>query len=209
MLSGLRIRAVCADYSENNYRILGKYLKKSKQDSVREVDWREMDFEEEFDIILGDQPTQMIPYKYIPRILENCNRALKKDGICILRSGIRNSDKKSSLKNILAKNKNSRKDVFTYLWFPLFVYCCDFKTERMHVLDMKRELGKLFEKDAISEKDYISMAERIDALGDFSMNFPRMDKFKGMLKKQMKLLKVIRGNEVSPLSCIFVLKKKN
>ncbi len=98
---GMEVTVV--DYNKDNYNVLGEYrMHKNAKECFVKSDWQTMQFNEAFDLIIGDHIIGVLSKNDVPQVLQNIARALKKSGFFITKLYVR-KEKRKSMKEIFSK----------------------------------------------------------------------------------------------------------
>jgi hypothetical protein len=120
-----RIETVCADYhAESFIRFKGHMMREDRSVHI-DTDWREMDYWEEFDLVLGDLAFTMVGFRDWGNVAKRISRALKTEGRAIQRIWLRLPGKYSDFEYLIREHR-TRKGMhpfksFAYPFFQHFV----------------------------------------------------------------------------------------
>ena len=108
-----KIDTTICDWSEDVYRALKLLVKHKAKETFIRGDWREMNFGEKFDMIIGDCSTTVVPYKDLDTVISNVSRNLVPNGLAIQRIWVRHKKEKYSVSKIVK--------IFNYYILVLFL----------------------------------------------------------------------------------------
>ena len=177
---------VCADYNEENFRALGTQMHhRDSENCLVQVDWRRMNFDGEFNLILGDLATTVTPVKDHDLLLQTIAQSLKKNGLCILKTALRKNNKRMSHQDIfkLYRKERSYLNQFGAVWFEVMLADYDFKEDTMSCVKSYEELKKSFKRKIITKYEFEAFAQHWLSLGDFKMNIPLRTAFLAKARK--------------------------
>lgn len=146
------------DYNAENYKVLESFTRhKNTAEKFIESDWKNMEFSNEFDIIVGDHAISVLKKEDVPDVLEKISRALNKDSLFITKQYLR-FGKIKSLEQIFKEyyknfpNFQSRLITNTTLTRTL----ANKKTDYFVFKDAMKKITELYHEGKIKEKEYNS-----------------------------------------------------
>ena len=153
------------DYNAKTFHILGKGLRHPSVAHLVVQDWRNMEFENRFDVVIGDLAINMMSISEQAIVMKNISNALKKDGLLIHRVWIRQPGRytrpTTTFGDILAEHKAERPnaDYFFSLALPFIHYFFD---EERKCIDFQIMLQGLREayRDNLIPKECLRAFER-------------------------------------------------
>ncbi len=80
LLMKYQIDTTCADYHPASFHDFRKHMKHEDRSRLADTDWRKMEFDNEFDIILGDLAFTMLNARDWDNVARRMNRALRSRG---------------------------------------------------------------------------------------------------------------------------------
>jgi len=209
----LGIKATIVDFSQKNYRIMSKSMKYKFQGKEKFVlgDWRQMNLDKQFDLILADASLNMLDKKLFKKLIKNINRHLKQDGYFLSKTWIRYSDKKPNLISFIDHNRKRIKNTSFYeAAAPIFeLYFYNFKKDCFIFRDIWKGIKGLYEKGIVGRKEF-NQCNRL-GFDKFESQFfmPKKDWIEKEFRKywNIKTIKIFDFwlNKYFP---IYVLKKK-
>jgi len=142
------------DYNEQNFHILKEQMKHPSNEKLIVGDWREMDFKEEFDIVLGDLSLNYVPVEDRPVVFENIRKALARDGVSLQRMWTRKDGVYDDFDKILKERFEQRAgmDYFYSLAMPLLMYFYNEEKGYTQSQDILGGLKKAKEENKINEE---------------------------------------------------------
>jgi hypothetical protein len=113
------IDTTCADYHPSSFNDFRKQMIYEDKSRLADTDWREMGFDEEFDIILGDLSFTMLDVRDWDEVARRMSRALRGGGRSYQRIWIRIPGRFEDLEGLVAEHRK-RKSMhpFTSLAYP-------------------------------------------------------------------------------------------
>lgn len=140
-----RMNVTICDWSEDICKALKLLMKRSNApENFHKQDWREMNLDQSFDMIIGDCATTVVPYTDLDTVLRNIEKSLKPDGIAVQRIWVRHKDQKYSLKGIENRFVKKPWKIHWYTWmlFPVFLHYYNTEKESLSGEEMHENLKK-------------------------------------------------------------------
>jgi hypothetical protein len=204
-----KLRIVLCDWSEKNMEALGLLMKeKPHKEELSKRDWRDMDFPEKFDLIVGDAAFTVIPFEDGEKVAGRVASLLKENGVAVQRIWVRHGDHLPDDREIAEAYKKKPKGMGTYEWmlFPVF----------MRTYHLDEEYGKgteacLHLKEAVADgalpKSLYEGVKFLE-LHNAKTNIPRKEKLEKVLGNYFRIERIEYGNDhFSKMNPIYVLRK--
>ena len=161
--------------------------------------WEDMDFCDEFDIIIGDHAIGNIEPDKLERFIKNVQNALRTGGLLLGKNFLVPSEYKVNNPEKLIEDYYCKKSYchpFSFLIFDLAMYCMD----ENNMLDFKvlyNELLKLKEKDLITNET-MKYFEGIgwDTEMKFKFHIPTIVNYENLIKKYLNIKNVEYGIDI-------------
>jgi len=144
-----------------------------------------MDFEEKFDLFIGDLATTVTPVADHEKIFQNIKAHCHKDARIILKTPLRQNNKQLSHKEIfeLYRKKYFHLNPFAGVWHEVLLADYDFGSDTMNCQTSLASLKKSHEKGVINDFEFTEFEKRWNALGEFKMNVPLQKEFVKKISK--------------------------
>jgi SAM-dependent methyltransferase len=194
---GLGIVPTLVDFNAANYDILSEKIGKRDEKFVLS-DWREMQFREEFDVVLGDNALNVIMGKDHEKLLGRIRDSLKKGGLFLPRLYTRKPGEKVSEEEVLGvlrriRNQPERVIMDASGAFMMAYY--DFGKDAVFYRDIWDALAKAAEKDdAVA-----ALLGEIEKLGyknsEFCLYLPEEGRFEETVGRFFSKEGVMHGSE--------------
>lgn len=205
-----KLKAVLCDWSEKNMEALGLLMKEKPYEEVFSgQDWREVEFPEKFDLIVGDAAFTVVNFEDVEKVAKRVASLLKEDGISLQRVWTRSGNTPPTVEEMVERYGKEPGDVDTYGWMimPLFMCTYHYEGEWGTGTEMMEWLDKLKEEGKIPEGLWEGM-KHIRA-HNAKTNIPEKETVEGILKKYFEIAGVEHGNDhFSADTPIYVLRRK-
>lgn len=208
------------DYNPRNYEILRRYMRHPSgepEQTLVEKDWREIDYESRFDIVLGDLALNMVPLSEQQELIGKLTGALTPNGYSVQRVWVRDSAKYSpqhtTLEDIICEHRETRAregyDYFYSLALPLISF---FHSEDrgetqfqhiLHQLRIKHEKGEI-------DDEFMRAFDR--PWGRYTMpnRLPSYAELDGWFRQKSNVVDVKHGDDLFSNYCpIYVTQRKS
>lgn len=165
------VSVTCVDYKEENYDAFS--LQMSEDDGRNYIckDWRDLETEEKFDLILGDLSFNMltgIPSKTSTMedyrfTLEHMFQFLTPGGVMVQRIWVRHKGQPfRKINEIVRIYRTVFQDVhpYTYLFLPFAIHFYDYEKELFITSEMIKQIEILFGQGIVSEHEYLGFYYR-------------------------------------------------
>ncbi len=166
---------VCADYSKENFIALGQYMHhRDSEKNFFHTTWQEMTFRYEFDMIIGDVPSAVIPFTDHDLFFRNIQRALKKTGICILKVYVRDTNEKKSYKQVFENYRKERSHLplTSGIILDLMQTGYHFDEEYVDCAEVTAELERELSEGNITQYEFDEVEKRWIKNEHFKLNMP-------------------------------------
>lgn len=181
---------LCADYSKENFLALGEYMhhRDSEQNFIHTT-WQEMKCSQEFDVIIGDVPSAVIPFRDHDLFFKNVHQALKPNGLCILKVYVRDNNEKFTYKEVFEQYRKERSYLNPYAatFLDLMQTSYHFDEEYMDCGQVIEDLQVELDKGNITQYEFSEIEKRWIKNEHFRLNVPLRNPF---LHKLQSLYKV-------------------
>lgn len=169
-----------------------------------------MEFDNQFDIIVGDLAIGNVPKEYLDKFIYKVSKALKNGGLFLGKSFFKPKDYKIISPEELVKNFYNGPQYHPYsaLCFDLTMYCLD-KDNNLNFKKQYEELKKLEEK-GILKKETMAYFENLgwDSEMKFLFHCPNVEDYKKLLNKYMHIEEIEYGEDVySKNFPLFIVRK--
>ena len=190
-----KIDTTICDWSEDVYRALKLLVKHKAKETFIRGDWREMNFGEKFDMIIGDCSTTVVPYKDLDTVISNVSRNLVPNGLAIQRIWVRHKKEKYSVSKIVKIFKKKPKNMHWYTWmlFTVFLHYYDTKNESLSGADIYEKMNKDYKKGRLPKRllELFSLVKNHKTPNNVLL---KRDLEK-MLKMYFRIIKIEYGND--------------
>jgi len=157
----LKIHPTIVDFSRENYHILSGAMKHKdvyeQNETFVEADWRDMNFAEQFDIILGDAVWNIVPVDSNEQLLHNIRRHLDSHGIYIER--IHQVPPEYESMDMVAEVEKRRKDIEQHSLYyvfgtPGYLAVQEYSNESIPLKRVSAWADTLLERGLITQKEW-------------------------------------------------------
>ena len=176
----------CVDYNKQNFLELGKYMyHRDSEKNVIEGDWHSMTFSNEFDMVIGDFASAVIPVSDHDVFFGNIYRALRQGGMCILKTALREGNKRPNHKEMVERYRNERSylNPFPGMLFDVLLMNYDFEKDTMDCSITLEALKNSHEIGIFNDYEFDEIAKRLIANGKLHINVPLKNEFIKNLQK--------------------------
>ena len=204
------------DGNHEYYNEISKYLKHKDIMSTEKLivrKWEDMEFENEFDIIIGDSAIGNIPKDKLELFIEKLKRALRNHGLFLGKSYFIPNNYIKVLPEEIAKNYSltkSQHNPYVYMIFDLVMYSTNI--DNMVEFDMiYSELLKLRENNLISD-EILKEFNEIELLSEmnFKYHVPRINQYETLIKKYFNIKDIKYGLDIySKNFPLYIIEKYN
>jgi len=190
LLMKYRIKTLCADYHPESFHRFRKHMKQEDSSILFETDWREMEFDGEFDLILGDLAFNMLNFRDWNNVSGRMNRALKPEGNALQRIWLRIPGKYPDFNEIVREHKTRKK------MHPFYSLCYPFSQHYVKsdgsfdcMTVTKVHLKSRYEEGLLTKKEF-------DFFNDFwgvfntVMSFPTKEQADEIFSSHLKIDKI-------------------
>jgi len=188
----------CVDYNKENFLTLRNYLlHKDGDDKLVLSDWRKIDFDEKFDVFMGDLSTTVTPVKDHDIVYQNIKRHCNPGALLLLKVVLREDNIVLTHTEIFSKYRKelSYLNPFAAVWREVLLADYDFAEDTMHCQVSLQKLKESFDRGIINKYEFEEYKKRWDALGDFKMNVPLRPEFLEKLAKYFDITDVTSGTD--------------
>ena len=204
------------DKNYEYYNEISKYLKHKDVMSIEKVvvcKWEDMDFKNEFDIIIGDLAIGNIPKDKLEVFIERVKKALKNNGLFLGKSYFIPNNYIKILPKEIARNYSLTKccyNPFSYMIFDLVMY----SVNQNSIIDFNilySELLKLRDSKLINNEILKKFAEiELEAKIDFQFHVPTIVEYEILIKKHFNIKDIRYGLDIySKNFPIYIIEKVN
>jgi len=199
------------DYNKENNGILKTFMRhQNAKENFIEESWKDMKFENEFDIIIGDHAISVLLREDLPDVLKNIARALKKDGIFITKHYLglgKNRTLEEIIKSYYAKFSNYH--IYLIASTEIVVSGADRKTNYFDFGKALKELKNLCDAGLLKKEDYATFEEYGWANMKFNLYVPTQGQWEKALKPHLNIHKIDYSQDIYAKEMpIYILKKK-
>ncbi|MBI2971052.1 MAG: class I SAM-dependent methyltransferase [Candidatus Aenigmarchaeota archaeon] len=149
-----RMETTVCDWSEGVFSALKILMKhKDARETFVKQDWRTMQFQNQFDLIVGDCATTVVPFADLDAVLRNIAQGLDPGGVAVQRIWTRYKDQQYTPKSIAsAFATKGRAHWYTRMLFPVFLYYYSAEKESLSGQELYEKLRKDLENGTMPEK---------------------------------------------------------
>ncbi len=205
-----RMNVTICDWSEDICKALKFLMKRSNAPEIlHKQDWREMGFDQSFDMIIGDCATTVVPYADLDTVLRNMEKSLKPSGIAVQRIWVRHKDQKYSLKSIekIFEKKPWQIHWYTRMLFPVFLHYYNTERESLSGEEMYESMKKDCENGSVPE-ELVKLFSLVKSHKTPNNVLLKAD-LENLLKKYFTITEVLQGKDNFRRNApIYVLRKK-
>lgn len=204
------IAPVVVDFKRENFERLSRLKKTRAPETFVEQDWRKMQWEKPFDLVLGDHCLNVLPQRDGGVFLERVRASLAREGFAVLRVTVQ-APAPQSLRALLARYEKShaRRDPVSFLEMPLFLHFYDRKKGFVEIAWIARWLRRARKKGWVSRRVWNGFAR----VGYFSSRFrytmPSQAALERALQKRFVLLARAHGRGLhAGMNPLYFLQRK-
>jgi cyclopropane fatty-acyl-phospholipid synthase-like methyltransferase len=153
-LEGMDVTVV--DYNEENYKVLSSFMRhKDGKEHLVLSDWKEMKFDQKFDIIIGDHAVSVLQKENVDQFLKSVAKALSRDGIFITKHYLRlKGQKQKNIQSIVSEYYKKYSNYNFFLFTTGIVTSkTDIKTDYFSFKETLKELKELYGKGKFKKED--------------------------------------------------------
>lgn len=204
------IQPTVIDYRKENYMVMSELLNKKGVDRFVEMNWLDMAFDKEFDIILSEAAFNVVPYNTIKELYKRIYKSLKDDGLLIAKNWVRFSNVCPSLDKLIKEYRSCNKNIgfYSYTCIPLMLCFYDYSMECIKVRTLSHKCKELFRNNLINELEWESISIHNYEEVDLHIYIPLIHDFINDINPHFEISKIfdikIAHSEYHPL---FILKK--
>jgi len=205
-----QMKVTICDWSEDVFEALKLLMMhKNQAEFFSKQDWRQMSFDEKFDMVIGDCATTVVPYSDLEKVFDNIAEKLKHGGLAVQRIWVRHPDQKYSLGDIVALFEKNPENIHWYTWnlFPVLLHYYDTEKESLSGEELYQRMSKDFEEGQIPEKllKLFSLVQNHKTQNNVLLK----ERLENIIKKRFKILAVEYGNDNFRMNApIYVLRRK-
>jgi len=194
---GLGIAPTLVDFNASNYDILSEKIGKRDERFVLS-DWREMQFREEFDVVLGDNALNVVMGKDHERLLGRVRDSLRQGGLFLPRLYIRRKEERGSEEEVLRifrRIRNEPENVIMHASRAFLIAYYDFEKDAV----LYKDMWNAFVKAAEGDEAVAAVLGAIEKLGykdsEFCLHIPEESRFEEMAGRFFRKEGVMYGSE--------------
>lgn len=170
----------------------------SKYERVIIKRWEDMDFNNDFDIIVGDLTVGNIQPEKLEKFIQNVEKALRKDGYFLGKNFLVPSEHKIIKPEDLVATYYSERSYchpFSYLIFYLALYCLN-EDNLLGFEDLYDELLKLKEKGLITDETMGCFEEIGWDKMKFKFHIPTQKEYEKLIRKYLNIRNIEYGMDI-------------
>jgi SAM-dependent methyltransferase len=188
-----KIKPICCDINRDVFKSLRKLMKyHNRKERFILSDWTKLAIKEKFDLILGHQVINMLPFKKQILLLKNIYRSLKSGGMFINSLVLRTKDKNISLlsgfKRYRKFNKITIKNSFSAI-HPDLLLAISRKNGIYSPKDCLRVVENLYQSKKINKKER-DIYFKIMPPSDLKVFVPSKEGIEVIMKKNFKIIDI-------------------
>lgn len=190
------------DANHEYYKEISKYLKHKdimKIEKVVVCKWEDMDFENEYDIIIGDSSIGNIPKDKLEIFVKRVKKALRNYGLFLGKSYFIPNNYIKILPEGIARNYSLSKSCynpFSYMIFDLVMYSLDSN----NIIDFNvlyHELLKLRDSNLINDEILKKFDEiELESKTYFKYHVPKIEEYELLIKKYFNIKDIKYGLDI-------------
>lgn len=189
------------DYSAGYNDTIREQMKyKHIQEKFHNCCWQEMEYEDEFDLIVGDLVIGNLKEKEVPPFLKSIRKAIKKQGFFVTKSFFRNENHKiRSLEDIFTSFLQNELPYhpFPYLIYDIALSCMDLQTGILDFHHMYDSISELNRKGIVNNQ----LLAEFSGLGwqnnmKFEFYIPTIVQWETMVMAEMQIFKKEFGSDI-------------
>lgn len=200
-----RMNVTIIDFSLDYHKKISREIKHKNILEINDKEklvvkkWEDMNFEQEFDIVIGDLAIGNVEPKKLEIFISNVANALRKDGLFLGKSFFKPEDYKPILHGQLANeyySKNRGYHPYSYFVFDLVMNCLD-ENNMLCFKDLYNEVVSLKTNGLITDTE-MECFENIgwDTEMKFVFHVPNIKDYESIINRYMKIEKIEYGMDV-------------
>lgn len=144
------------DYSSENYNAMGILCKNYKESNFVELNWLDMNFVEEFDIVLSEAAFNVISSESANVLYEKIFKSLKINGLLIAKNWIRFNNKRPFLNDLINEFRcsSNAKGFYSHTCIPLMLCFYNYGLESIELKKFSQNCMTLFNDGKINEEEW-------------------------------------------------------
>ena len=204
-------KTVVVDYDADAFNVLGGHLRPADLAEFVNCDWRDVEFVDEFDAVIGDLALNMMPLSDQEKVLSKVAASLVAGGLFVHRSWVqlpRERSKRGTLEQILHRQSQAEScsNHFYSLAMPLIAYYRSADAS-IDFQDVLAGLRRSFEQDLV-HADILDEFERSWNNYHLLNWVPSARKHDACMKKYLEHVETGYGNDPYRESCpIYAMRK--
>ena len=204
-----QVKITCIDHNPDAFYAYEVLSKPSIYEEYLFLDWRNLDFKEMFDIVLGDGSMSMIPIKDHPIFLKNLHNIIKIDGYAILKIYVLAPLLLDSTQKIFEwyrkKKDGTPIRILRQYLYPLWL---NLNTLNMSDAEYQTNLLEVYQDGLITLKEY----EELDFIKNpgVKVQYTKKDVFEQLVSNYFEIVRVDYAGDypLSNVNPVYLLRKK-
>lgn len=201
------LKPTCVDYNRTNFHILKRMMKQRGKEKLIISDWREMELDEDYDLVLGDLSFQMVPLGDNEKIFRILRGALTEDGKIIHRNWMRIPNAYQDVSEILKERRRNAHPLYSFA-IPLIQHCYDDRKGSVLFAQRIVPYAEILCKNGYLTKTECNAIGRCWKFYQIPNYLPTKKEFERLAKKYFKIEGIRYGrNWFSKFCPIYILRK--
>ena len=193
----LGIPVTLFDFKRYNYEYLATEVKNKPKEKFIEGNWLTTILEDKFDVVLADNVLDVVMKEDIPTILKNISNILKKEGIFMPRTYIRDKDEHWTGEKVIKeyRKEGSKKPFYTWVIRNFYLSAYDSKKEFVVLKDVWTVITSLHDKSLLTDEE-LEICELLSLDREFKFHIPLREELDKMLKEFFTIKEIFFGTEL-------------
>ncbi|MBI4453009.1 class I SAM-dependent methyltransferase [Candidatus Woesearchaeota archaeon] len=192
----LEIPVTLFDFKRYNYEYLAAEVNNKPKEKFIEGNWLTTIPEEKFDVVLADNVLDVVMRNDIPTLLKNISNTLKKEGLFMPRTYIRDKDEHWTGEKVIEeyRKEGSKKPFYTWVIRNFYLSAYDSKKEFVVLKEVWKVVSSLHDKGLLTDEE-LEICRNISLNREFKFHIPLREDLDKMLKQFFFIKEIFFGTE--------------
>lgn len=204
-----KLNVTLIEFKAKHYQILSQQPMKFKgKETLREEDWKSMDTNQKYDLILGDLVLNVGSITDIKKILSNVSKSTSKNGYCIFRTWVRRNNNQLNMEKVIKAHRKKHPHIYTSCIMPMYMCYYNFTKDKVDYPAMIEGLKALYKEGKVKKQEYEHCFNRWKHEGS-EFTIPRKERIEKLKSMYFRIQDIKYGKDCFRLwAPIYILKKK-